>query len=122
MTNTKHHDTYADKPHMLDPDVRFLLANERTLLAWIRTGLTLQAGGLALTQLNGFKLSGGFGVCIILLGGLTASIGYVRYRSADGAIRSGRLPRRGAGPVAEVIVIVGLALVLAAAYLIGLWK
>ena len=38
-------------PGKIDIDVRFLLANERTLLAWIRTAVTLQAGGLAVTQL-----------------------------------------------------------------------
>ena len=31
-----------------EPDPRFSLANERTLLAWIRTSLALAAGGLAL--------------------------------------------------------------------------
>lgn|GEM_PF-3938267 len=30
-----------------DPDPRFSLANERTLLAWIRTSLALSAAGLA---------------------------------------------------------------------------
>jgi putative membrane protein len=32
------------------PDYRFTLANERTFLAWIRTGLALIAGGLACAQ------------------------------------------------------------------------
>ncbi|MDR7281155.1 YidH family protein [Catenuloplanes atrovinosus] len=32
------------------PDYRFSLANERTFLAWIRTGLALVAGGLAAFQ------------------------------------------------------------------------
>ena len=32
------------------PDYRFSLANERTFLAWIRTGLALIAGGLAIAQ------------------------------------------------------------------------
>ncbi len=32
------------------PDYRFSLANERTFLAWIRTGLTLVGGGLAVAQ------------------------------------------------------------------------
>jgi putative membrane protein len=32
------------------PDYRFSLANERTFLAWIRTGLALIAGGLILAQ------------------------------------------------------------------------
>jgi putative membrane protein len=32
------------------PDYRFSLANERTFLAWLRTGLALIAGGLAVAQ------------------------------------------------------------------------
>lgn len=32
------------------PDYRFSLANERTFLAWVRTGLALVAGGLAVAQ------------------------------------------------------------------------
>jgi putative membrane protein len=34
-----------------DPDYRFSLANERTFLAWIRTALALNAGGLAVAAL-----------------------------------------------------------------------
>jgi putative membrane protein len=32
------------------PDYRFSLANERTFLAWIRTGLAMIGGGLAVAQ------------------------------------------------------------------------
>ena len=38
--------------HDLDIDIRFLLANERTLLAWIRTALTLIAGGVAVAFIS----------------------------------------------------------------------
>jgi putative membrane protein len=34
-----------------EPDPRFSLANERTFLAWVRTGLALIAGGVALGAL-----------------------------------------------------------------------
>ncbi|MQA17766.1 MAG: DUF202 domain-containing protein [Pseudonocardiaceae bacterium] len=34
-----------------DPDYRFTLANERTLLAWLRTALGLVAGAVALAGL-----------------------------------------------------------------------
>ncbi|MFC7482946.1 YidH family protein [Luedemannella flava] len=43
--------TEDDAPGRRDIDVRFLLANERTLLAWLRTALALMAGGVALAQL-----------------------------------------------------------------------
>lgn len=35
-----------------EPDARFSLANERTVLAWIRTSLGLVAGGTALEALD----------------------------------------------------------------------
>jgi len=37
-----------------EPEVQASLANERTALSWIRTGLTLIAGGVALATLSGF--------------------------------------------------------------------
>ena len=36
------------------PDVRFLLANERTLLAWLRTGLTVMALGFVVARFGLF--------------------------------------------------------------------
>ena len=35
-----------------EPDLRFLQANERTLLAWVRTGLTLMAFGFVVARLS----------------------------------------------------------------------
>lgn len=36
----------------IEPDPRFILANERTFLAWIRTSLAFIAGGIALHALS----------------------------------------------------------------------
>ena len=44
-----------------DPDYRFTLANERTFLAWLRTGLALLAGAVALAsraRLIGMEFAG----------------------------------------------------------------
>jgi putative membrane protein len=110
--------TDTDKD-MLDPDVRFLLANERTLLAWVRTGLTLQAGGFALAHFSNQSTSGvAAGILAIIFGGVVAVIGYSRFRAADRAIRAHRLPRVGKGPALEVIVVVLIAVTLSAIQLV----
>ena len=58
------------------PDYRFSLANERTFLAWIRTGLALIAGGLACAQflppLPIEHLREGIAIALLVLGGLVA--------------------------------------------------
>lgn len=100
----------------LDVDIRFLLANERTLLAWIRTALTLQAGGVALAHfVSDSALGFATGISAIVLGAVMAVIGYRRFRAADVAIRAGRLPRLDKGPAFEVALIVLVAVVLAGA-------
>ena len=90
----------------LDVDVRFLLANERTLLAWVRTGLTLIAGGVAVAFVATDSRVGTIaGLGAIVFGGLLNLVGYIRYKEADKAIRSGSLPPEGLG---EIVVVVGV--------------
>ena len=97
----------------LDIDVRFLLANERTLLAWVRTGLTLIAGGVAVAFISTDSKYGTIaGVGAIGFGGLLALIGYVRYHATDAAIRAGKLPAQGAGSILVVAGVVVFALFL----------
>jgi putative membrane protein len=108
---------------MLDPDIRFLLANERTLLAWVRTGLTLQAGGFALAHFSNDSLSGKIaGISAIICGGIIAVVGYNRFKAADNAIRNHRLPDNGKGPTIEVITVVAIAFILATLQVISLIK
>ena len=103
-------------PQELDVDIRFLLANDRTLLAWIRTILAVLAGGLVLMQVHkGQQL---IGIGVLTAGALVAIIGYSRYRAADRAIRAGRLPHAGKGPAFEVGLVVFLAIALGAAELV----
>ena len=83
----------------LDPDARFLLANEHTLLAWIRTALTLQAGGLGVLEFaSEVEARGVIGVGLLLLGAAAGLAGYRRYRGADAdtALRAAAPARRGA--------------------------
>jgi len=72
------------------PDYRFSLANERTLLAWLRTALALVAGGVAMTQFVpelGFPAGGTVVSVALLLAGLaTALAGYRRYVGNEAAI------------------------------------
>jgi len=82
--------TPADRPvSPQHPDYRFSLANERTLLAWLRTALALVAGGVA-TQFVpelGFPAGGPVVSIGLLLAGLvTALAGHRRYTRNERAI------------------------------------
>jgi putative membrane protein len=100
-------------PH---PDYRFSLANERTLLAWLRTALALVAGGVAMTQFVpelGFPAGGPVVSVGLLLAGLaTALAGYRRYRRNDEAIAADRplAPSAAATWVTGLVAVVVLAL------------
>jgi putative membrane protein len=101
-------------PDRFEPDVRFLLANERTLLAWIRTAIAVQAGGLALAHFGGQtsereKL---LGIVIIGFGTVMALIGFLRFKAADKAIRSAKLPSIGMAPLVNFAAVAFLSIVL----------
>lgn len=77
-----------------DPDYRFTLANERTFLAWLRTGLALLAGAVALAS-----LVHNFGprpmrmtiIALLLLLSATVTVGaYARWDRAERALREGQ--------------------------------
>jgi putative membrane protein len=105
------------------PDYRFSLANERTFLAWIRTGLALIGGGLAvagfLPPLRMTHLREAIALVLILLG---AGIGV---RAVDHWARSERAMRLDRPlPQSRFPALLGLALglgglLLAAAVLSG---
>jgi putative membrane protein len=104
------------------PDYRFTLANERTLLAWLRTGLALVAGGVAVAtyapDLGVAWGSAAIALALVLIGLGTALAGYHRWRGNEAAIRAGRpLPEGWVVPaltaaVAAVVVVVGVLVAL----------
>ncbi|MEV4197606.1 YidH family protein [Micromonospora globbae] len=75
------------------PDYRFSLANERTFLAWLRTGLALVAGGLAAAQflppLPLRHLREAIAIALLLLGGAVAVRAVDHWARTERAIRLG---------------------------------
>jgi len=80
-----------DRPEV---DPRFLLANERTFLAYIRTALALLAGGLAVVQfvepLQVPYARRAVGIPLVALAALVAGVSLRRWESSARALRQGR--------------------------------
>ena len=96
-----------------EPDYRFTLANERTFLAWVRTGLGLLAGGVAVRQLaDPLGVAGSRTVLSLLAIGASIVFvlgAYLRWVAVQGAVRRGEpLPAAILVPVAAALV-VGIA-------------
>ena len=102
------------------PDYRFTLANERTFLAYVRTALALNAGGLAVAIVAGGDVEGGgvLAVALILAALLVTVLAHRRWVRTEEAMRRDRpLPPTslpvvllGAVGVLSVIMLVVVAL------------
>jgi len=103
-------------PASPEVDYRFVLANERTFLAWIRTSLGIIAGGVALDQFvvvgRDHQVLGPLSIAVIVLGACIATIGTMRWSRADAAMRAGRPMNRSRG-----ILIIGIAVAVAAIFI-----
>ncbi len=96
-----------------EPDLRILQANERTLLAWMRSGLALMAFGFVVARLAVWlrlehpergegAISAWLGIAAIALGVACEVAGVVRFVRARRAILEGKpiVP----GPLGPVLV------------------
>ena len=104
-----------------EPDVRFSLANERTALAWLRTGLALVAGGVALTTLASFGAGNAFldviaGLACIS-GGVLALAALSGWRRRERALRLGD-PLPAPRILPALVIAVGLFALLMVGYVI----
>ena len=95
-------------------DPREYLANERTFLAWIRTGAALVSIGLAVTQFEAALGVGGFGLGLLALGCLTLVVGMVQFFRTSRQLATGEFTPSVAG---YVMVAVG-TLFLAGAFMV----
>ena len=120
MSSTPGAHEAAHEHGSIEPDVRFLYANERTFLAWNRTALALITAGLAVTQLlPPFDFPGGrrmIGLPLITLGLVVAATSFVQWKNNERAMRERRpLPRSILPLVVATVIAVSavVALVLA---------
>jgi len=76
-----------------DPDPRFSLANERTFLAWIRTGLGLIALGVGVATFVSTQMAKGVSILLaaglVLLGGIVSAAAWFRWLRVERSMRAG---------------------------------
>ena len=114
------------RPHWVydvgqEPDPRYTLANERTFLAWVRTGLALLAAGVAMESLQlplqpGLRLAAS--LVLVVLGVLAPVQAWRGWRRDERAMRLSEplaapvlaLPLALGSSLAGVLVLLGLLL------------
>ncbi|MCA1727959.1 MAG: DUF202 domain-containing protein [Actinobacteria bacterium] len=99
-------------------EAREHLANERTLLAWVRTGVSLISFGLVVerigAQIGSAGTSGAFGIGLAVLGCLTLVMGTVQFlRSRRGIATGNFVPA-----AAAYMVVVAGSLALAGVFIV----
>lgn len=105
-----------------EPDQRFTLANERTFLAWVRTGIALMGAGVGLEVLNATLSHGGHALsthiytvvsAVLILAGLACPINaWFSWRRTEICLRENRpLPSSLLSlPLVVAVVVVGVLL------------
>ena len=102
--------------HGDEPDPRFTLANERTFLAWVRTGLGLIAAAVGFeafgTDVVGPRIRGV--LVVLLLVGATALVlfAFKRWMDVEAAMRTGRRLPVPATAALLMVLVVGAAITL----------
>ena len=114
--------TDAERDPVAPPAVRDHLANERTLLAWIRTALTVIALGFLVDRLALESQPSGLaslaGVGLVILGGIVAVAGGYSYTAARREMSTGTYrPQVGLHMAIVGAVVIGAIVV--AIYLVG---
>lgn len=102
-----------------DPDsrARTYLANERTFLAWFRTGITLVALGLAAAQfltsnlITDVPLRRGIAIGFVVGGIIMSLTGATRYFLINREIAEGRFKPSGVSVVVSTMVMIVVGLV-----------
>lgn len=96
-------------------DARFSLANERTLLAWIRTALALLAAAGGVQQFSDIHGREVMAVLLAVAGVSTAAAGGWRYRRTSLALAHNETLTAGWAPtaLAGAVVVVGVILLIA---------
>ena len=98
-------------------DSRFLLANERTLLAWVRTALALLASAGAVQEFAEVPARRQIAVLLAVVGISSAAAGGWRHRRTVLLLERGDPPRNGWAPVALAVAVsvIGIVLLVAIA-------
>jgi putative membrane protein len=99
------------------PDYRFSLANERTFLAWVRTGLALVGGGLAVAAfippLRWPYVREGIALALLLLGAAVSLRAVDHWARCERAMRLGQpLPRSRFPAILALVIGAGAVLML----------
>lgn len=98
-----------------EPDPRFSLANERTLLAWLRTALALVVAGVAIVAFaDAFRETAWFEVTagIAFAGGAVAALlGYLRWQQVERALRLDEPMPSAVASTVVLAAILGIAVV-----------
>jgi inner membrane protein YidH len=99
------------------PSVRDHLANERTLLSWVRTALTLMGLGFLIDRFAAQGQTGDvyayLGIVLVVLGGLVAVAGGYSYLSTRRQLATGSFRSSVGLHLAMVVVVVAGAVLLA---------